>query len=253
MNAAPAPARGRVVALLGAESTGKTSTARALADWVAAEPGWQPGDVGLVTEGLRAWCDREGRTPTRDEQPAIAAAQTRRIADAAARHRLVIADTTAAMTAVYSRFVFGDRSLEPQAVADHADGVDVTLVTALDLPWEPDGLQRDGPHVREPVDRLVRALLRDGGIAHAVVHGRGPDRLHAALRALLLHARRWGFAWPRAEAIVSGAPAPEPDEDDGGAGAPRRWRAWCDCCSDPDGEAADLRAIRSRRPRPWPR
>jgi nicotinamide riboside kinase len=261
--------RGRVVALLGAESTGKTSTALALAHRIAGEPGWTRADVGLVSESLREWGDREGRTPERDEQWGIAAEQTRRIAEAASRHRLVIADTSSAMTAVYSRFVFGDRSLDRPALADHVAGVDLTLVTALDLPWTPDGLQRDGPHVREPVDRLLRALLRDADIAHAVVHGRGPARLHAALRALLPSARRWGFEWPRAEAEVVAGLVPKPagaagdsdtgtdrnaaadgETDPGVDRRPTRWTAWCACCSDPDGEAADLRALRLRHPRP---
>ncbi len=43
-----------------------------------------------------------------------------------------------------------------------------------------DGLQRDGPHVREPVDALVRAALARAGVAYAVVHGRGPERLASA-------------------------------------------------------------------------
>ena len=31
---------------------------------------------------------------------------------------------------------------------------DLTLLTALGLPWRADGLQRDGPHVRELVDAI---------------------------------------------------------------------------------------------------
>ena len=38
---------------------------------------------------------------------------------------------------------------------------DLTLVCSPDgLPWQPDGIQRDGPQVRAPVDARVRAARR---------------------------------------------------------------------------------------------
>lgn len=170
-----------VVALLGAESTGKTDLARALAAELGRSTGLR---VRWVPEHLRAWCDDRGRTPLRHEQRDIARAQTAAIDEAARDSQLVIADTTALMTAVYSRFVFGDDSLDAEAVAAHRR-CSLTLLTALDLPWEPDGVQRDGPHVREPVDALLRQLLAAHGIAHARVQGLGEQRVQTALSAVL--------------------------------------------------------------------
>ena len=169
--------RAFVVALLGAESTGKTTLARDLGTALAAR-----GDAAVVVgEYLREFCDAEGRTPRREEQRAIAAERNRRIEAAAAQAQVVVADTTAVMIAVYSEIVFGDTSLHVDAAAAHR-AYDLTLLTALDLPWLPDGLQRDGPHVREPVDAKVRALLRDAGIAFSRVGGIGAARLQEALR-----------------------------------------------------------------------
>ncbi|HEY2561995.1 MAG TPA: AAA family ATPase [Caldimonas sp.] len=168
-----------VVALLGAESTGKTTLAAELGATLAAR-GLR---VEIVAEVLREFCDTHGRTPRRDEQAAIAAAQTAHIDAAAARAEIVVADTTALMVAVYSDLVFGDRSLYAGAIAAQR-GVDLTLVTALDLPWRADGLQRDGAHVREPVDALLRAALARAGAVVATVGGVGSDRLDAALRLL---------------------------------------------------------------------
>ena len=168
-----------VVALLGAESTGKTTLAQSLGDTLA-----RRGErVAVVPEYLREFCDRSGRTPRPDEQRLIAAEQTRRIAEAAAAHEVVIADTTALMIAVYSEQVFGDTALYEEALAAHARA-DLTLLTALDLPWQADGLQRDGPHVREPVDATVRAALARAALGCAVVFGHGPARLANALAAL---------------------------------------------------------------------
>ena len=171
--------RGFVVAVLGAESTGKTTLAGELGAALAAR-GLR---VAVVGEALREFCDAHARTPRRDEQAAIAAAQSARIEDAATRHDVVIADTSAVMIAVYSDFVFGDASLYPVALA--AQGrCDLTLVTALDLPWQPDGLQRDGAHVRAPVDALLRAALGRAGIAFTTIAGIGSERVEAALRVI---------------------------------------------------------------------
>src|SRR5690606_19350861 len=98
--------------------------------------------VALVPEVLRQFCLDAGRTPRRDEQAGIAEEQTRRIEAAADTHEVVVADTTALMIAVYSDLVFGDRSLYPMAEAAHRR-CDLTLLTALDLPWRPDGTIRD--------------------------------------------------------------------------------------------------------------
>ena len=209
-------ARGTVVALLGAESTGKTVLASALGAAYIAEGR----DAVVVAEYLREFCDREQRTPRRDEQREIAAEQTRRIEAAAARHELVIADTTALMIAVYSDQVFGDPSLYAEAGAAQRRCT-ATLLTALDLPWQADGHQRDGPQVREPVDAKVRAALQRAGVAYAVVSGAGAARLGAAQAALQR---------------ALNPPLTEP-------GAPR-WHWVCERCGDADCERHRLPPLR---------
>ncbi len=173
------------IAIVGAESTGKSSLAQALATALAAAPasGGAAWRVALVAETLREWCDREGRTPRADEQSAIMAEHHRRIEQAALGHDIVLCDTTALMTAVYSRTVFGDRSLETQAVNLHLS-MQATLLTALDLPWVSDGLQRSGEHVRRPVDAAVRELLMAHGVGFSVISGSGDARSANALAAL---------------------------------------------------------------------
>lgn len=208
---AAAPRRGTVIALLGAESTGKSTLAAELTARLR-----QRGlDCGHVEEYLRQFCQAVGRTPRREEQAGIAAEQTRRIEAAAAGQDLVIADTTALQIAVYSDLVFGDDALYAPSEASQS-AVSLTLLTALDLPWQPDGHQRDGPHVREPVDRLLRAALQRSGAAYAVVSGTGPARLAAALAAVdrLLQPAR-----------------------------PARWTTVCAHCGDADCERRLLRGL----------
>lgn len=167
------------IALLGAESTGKTQLSQDLAAHFAREGR----RVHVVAEVLREWCEREGRTPRPEEQLPIAQEQERRVDAAAASAHVVIADTTALMVAIYSAMLFEDGTLYRFAL-ERLRSYDFTLVTGLDLPWVADGLQRDGPHVREPVDALVREALTKAAVPYRVVYGSGPARLANALRAL---------------------------------------------------------------------
>jgi nicotinamide riboside kinase len=167
------------IALLGAESTGKTQLAGELAAWLHGR-GCR---VTVVPEVLREWCQREQRTPRPEEQLPIAREHERRVDAAAAISDIVIADTTALMVAVYSAMLFADGSLYRFALASQRS-YRLTLLTGLDLPWVADGLQRDSPQVRGPVDALVRRALDDAGMAYQVLYGRGDERLANALRAI---------------------------------------------------------------------
>lgn len=170
------------IALLGAESTGKTELTQQLEAHFKASGK----SVGLVPEYLREWCITHARTPRPQEQLSIATEQARRIDEAALNVgglNIVIADTTPLMIAIYSDLLFDDRSLYDMALA-HQRTFDLTLLTGLDLPWVADGLQRDGPHVREPVDALIRAALLRGNINYQVVYGAGTSRLENALTCL---------------------------------------------------------------------
>jgi nicotinamide riboside kinase len=169
------------VAVVGAESTGKSWLTQALAGVLRA----RGQAVHTVDEVLRQWCDRAGRTPQRHEQMAIAQQQAQAVQPPGqpTPDTWLLSDTTPLMTAVYSHLLFEDESLYPMALA-HQTIYDITLVTGLDLPWVADGLQRDGPQVRGPVDSLVRQALERSGMAYRVVYGQGPRRLNNALLAL---------------------------------------------------------------------
>ena len=212
------------IALLGAESTGKTQLSKALAQALRA----RGQVVHLVSEYLRTWCDSQGRTPEPHEQAQIAQQQ----ADAVLQHAsgTVIADTTPMMTAVYSHKLFNDASLYAMAAA-HQRLYDMTLVTGLDLPWVADGLQRDGPQVREPVDAMVRAALHSADVAYKVVYGQGEERLNNALLAL---------GWDDKKTDALGSPllsAAQTTRSQGQYALNRGRTAWnCDKCSDADCE-----------------
>lgn len=195
------------IALLGAESTGKTWLSEELAQALRA----RGTRTAVVPEVLREWCAARGRTPRPEEQMVIAQEQEARVDAAAATHDMVITDTTALMVAIYSAMLFEDGSLY-QFALERQRGYDLTLLTGLDLPWVADGLQRDGPHVREPVDALVRKALARAGTPYRVVYGSGAARLAHALTAIDA-----GIAQPGAR-------------EHGG------WSWLCDKCGDPQCE-----------------
>lgn len=175
-----------VIAVLGAECTGKSTLTEVLARRLSEDTGWACVQVG---EYLRDWCEAKGRTPRPEEQAGIALEQARRIAAASREHRVVVADTTPLVTAVYHQEIFGLDSLDAQAVAWHRRCT-FSLLTALDLPWQADAHQRDSPAVQARVDARVRAMLVGAGLPFAVVRGRGPARLESALDAVSPTLRR---------------------------------------------------------------
>ena len=169
-----------VVAIVGAESTGKTTLAQLLAPRLAELSGqgcaWLP-------ERLRDWCDAMGRTPRREEQADIASSHQKAIEQAAREHVIVLCDTTPLMVAIYSRYLFDDASLMPAAIAWQRRCA-TTLLMALDVPWVADGLQRDGAHVRAPIDALLRETLSAHALPWSVVRGTGEQRVENAIDAL---------------------------------------------------------------------
>ncbi len=245
MSAAASPAAAHLVVVLGAESTGKSDLCAALA---RALPEQGIGAM-VVSEWLRDWCEREGRTPKPLEQAGIAQTQTERIAQAwtqaqaqaasTGAPQVVLADTSAWMTATYSQVIFGDASLWPLAWEAHrARPPAITLVTGNDLPWQPDGIQRDGAHMRAPVLATLRQGLQAARVPYSVVYGSGGQRTAVALQALLSALAQatpnippFATDFVAASADVSNASA---RLDSKPAETATRFSAWCPHCGDSD-------------------
>jgi len=165
------------IAILGAESTGKSTLAPAL----AARYGtlWVP-------EYLREFVETHERVPFEHDQVGIARTQRARedaLATSPEARRFLFCDTTPLVTAVYSRIYWGrvpPELLAMEAAHDYA----VTLVTGLDLPWVPDGLQRESEEVRRRVHACLLAVLRERGIPFTLLEGDLPQRLRQVERLL---------------------------------------------------------------------
>jgi NadR type nicotinamide-nucleotide adenylyltransferase len=174
VNAAGTPRR---IAVLGAESTGKSTLADALA---------RRHDTLWVPEYLREFVDVHGRVPREDDQPGIARAQLAREEALAARpdaSGFLFCDTTPLMTAVYSRIYWG--RVPPDLLAlEAAHDYALTVVAAPDLPWVPDGLQRESAAVRMRVHAQLLTVLEERGIPYVLVEGALEQRV-ARVESLL--------------------------------------------------------------------
>lgn len=176
----PLSSKPRLICLIGAECTGKTTLAQALAQ--------QMGGV-WVPEYLRSFTERNGRTPERTEQASILQEQVRQETAALAQARrqgqtLVFCDTAPLLTAIYSDVVFADTSLYPQAHGLH-DRYAVTLLLEPDIPWVADGLQRDGMQWRAKVHARIEKALADWAWPHVRIAGTPDQRLQTAMDGVL--------------------------------------------------------------------
>ncbi len=199
------------IALLGAQSTGKSHLAAALATHLSA----RGLHVHRVDDYGPDWSDIANRPPTQEDHHHIAQTQMASILTAPA-HTVVIADTTPLMTAVYKQMVFNDHSLDAWALACQTV-FDITLLMGLDLTWVSDGKQRVGADVREPVDQKIRALLAQTNQPYQVVYGTGAQRLANALFGIGRQAPQWAKQLERPE-------------------SPALWKGPCETCGDGDCE-----------------
>lgn len=162
------PAR---VAIVGSASSGKTTLAQALAE--------RYGSV-WVPEYLREFVATHGRVPAEEDQLHIAQTQAAREDLAAERGksagRFLFCDTTPLMTAVYSRHYFG--RVDPGlALLAASRRYDVTLVCAPDIPWQPDGLQREPEDQSAAVNAILAQELAARAIPHVRIQGPLAQRL----------------------------------------------------------------------------
>lgn len=176
-----APVRGwfaKRVCVLGAESTGTTTLAGALAEtlqtvWVA-EYGRQ------YSEGKLLRSESEWRS---EEFVAIATEQNRR-EDAAAReaNRVLICDTNSFATTLWHRRYMGAHNAAVAEVATQSR-CDLYLLTGDEIPFVQDGL-RDGEHIRHEMHRWFQAALSEQPVPWIEVEGSHEQRMETALAAI---------------------------------------------------------------------
>ena len=176
------------IAVIGGESTGKTTLARALA---AATNGV------VVSEALRTFVDEHGRTPLRTEQRRIMHAQRDRELTAIDEHphATILCDPATTMTSIYSQLYFQDASLHSQAI-EYAAQYDAVLWCRPDIPWVAEPGQHDGPQFREAADLLIADIAGELATVTTILEITGSvGRIAAARESLSAH---FGSVWEQA-------------------------------------------------------
>ncbi|MBN8588815.1 MAG: AAA family ATPase [Rhodothermia bacterium] len=162
------------VAILGAESTGKTTLAQKLAE--SYQTAWVP-------EYGRSFVAKHNRLPKQEEMLFIAEQQiVTEKKTALLANQVLFCDTTPLTTAIYAKHYFGisDGPLWDLA-KNHS--YDLVLLAEDDIPWEADGLQRDGLIVRTALQKVFKNTLADLNIPFYVIEG--------SLQKRLLQAKKW--------------------------------------------------------------
>ncbi len=164
------------VCVLGAESTGTTTLAKALAEQLQTncveEYGREYSEIKLARN------DPEWRS---DEFVMIAKEQARR-EDAAAHEtdRVLICDTNAFATVLWHRRYMGAHSNEVAEIA-RAGRCDLYLLTGDEIPFVQDGL-RDGEHIRHEMHTWFEQALAKQSVPWRLLRGSHAERLREASR-----------------------------------------------------------------------
>lgn len=166
----------RKIAIVGPESSGKSTLAEAVALRLGA---------GLVTEAARDFLDDLGRPYAEPDLLAIAMAQAANedmVAAAPGGSGIVICDTDLITIRVWSEEKYGrcDPWIMEQSEKRRYD---LWLLCAPDMPWEPDPL-RENPHDRDRLFQVYLTMLEELRKPYAIIAGDRQARLLDALDAI---------------------------------------------------------------------
>uniref|UniRef100_UPI00404BA349 AAA family ATPase n=1 Tax=Fulvivirga sp. TaxID=1931237 RepID=UPI00404BA349 len=159
------------IAIIGPESTGKSTLASQLAD--ALQTVW-------VSEYARTYIDQLDRPYEESDLLTIAKNQIALEDELLpqANHYLVV-DTTLTIIRVWSEHKYG--RCDPWILSEEAARqYDCYLLCDIDLPWQDDP-QREHPHLRNHFFEVYKRYLESKSASYCIVSGDGRERLQAAL------------------------------------------------------------------------
>ncbi len=160
------------IVITGAESTGKTTLARALASYYS-EP-W-------TKEFVRNYVEQTGRElQTKDLEPIACGQLEAEDASLPRARKLIIHDTNILSSIIYARHYFGteldwvDRRFKERSY-------NLYLLCMPDIPWVADKGQRESPEVRAQLHRIFKTTLNSLKLPHMEIRGSKEERLQQAV------------------------------------------------------------------------
>jgi nicotinamide riboside kinase len=166
------------IAVVGPESCGKSTLSAQLAASMQA----QGVRASHVTEYARDYYANRPYQVAMSDIEAIACGQLQAEQAAARQQDWLICDTTVLTCKIWAEVAFGQAS---PALLQHYRPQDyvLTLLTAADIPWQPDPL-RSHPAERDWLLGLYQAELAAVGIVPVLLHGSEQQRLQQAWRVI---------------------------------------------------------------------
>lgn len=167
------------IALLGPESSGKTTLAQTLAAEL---------DTFLVPEYFRFYWEAKRHTQksaawSEDEFLHMATEQNRfEDAYAARTNSFLLCDTSVWQVAAWQAYYLGEASKDVLRLAQ-SRAYDLICLCRPDTPFVQDGV-RDGAHSREQVYQLLQTLLKNAGLSALDVSGDIESRKAMVIKAI---------------------------------------------------------------------
>ena len=165
------------IVVTGAESTGTTTLALALAEAL---------NCPYVPEYGREYTEKRANVtdaPWREDELVEIAREQNELEDAAARRSTngwIVADTDALTTALWNERYFGTRSQKVDAIARQQVRPFAYILTSDDIAFEADAI-REGGEERHTMSERFREELEASGVAWMEAKGGRQQRLDAAL------------------------------------------------------------------------
>ncbi len=159
------------IAIMGPESTGKSSISKDLADYYKTV--WVP-------EFAREYCKKLDRPATLDDEFEILKGQINLENQYLPfAKELLICDTMFLTVKIYSEYVFGAYPKEFNSyLSSHS--YDLFLIMNIDLPWEEDPL-REFPMLRDYFMKIHIREIEALKVPYKIISGSGDDRLRNAI------------------------------------------------------------------------
>lgn len=166
------------VCVVGAESTGTTTLAKALAEHYHTT--WVPEYGRTYSEGKLTSADTSWRSEEFEHIARMQNMMENTLAETS--NGLLICDTSAFATGVWHERYMGNRSKRVEDIA-RACSAELYIVTGDEIPFIQDGT-RDGEHIRHHMHKRFIERLEEDNKPYILVKGSPEDRLRDAIKSI---------------------------------------------------------------------
>ena len=165
----------KIIAITGAESTGKSTLAKALATHY---------NVPFVPEFARSYVEQLHRSYTYDDVILIAQKQVEQYKEMVLQQPpLIILDTWLLITKIWLDVVYGKVPAWIEETIKETR-IDTFLVCDTDLPWVPDNVRENGGTDREKLQKTYIQELQNYQFSYHLIKGDYEERKNAAVQVI---------------------------------------------------------------------